>query len=370
MAVLMSYRRVFALACVVALAFTGMIGWLAHLQLNWLDSAPRGETENADVVGVARPSRRGSILDCRGTVLAMSVPVKVVCANPSLIFTQHIRISKTLAPLLGMEENALLPLILPRVRTNLLDGRLVTNSYVVLKRKVPLDTWHQITQAMAQVEVKFPGRRLNSSQKLAWDALRYKAIFSAEDYLRHYPGGCLGAHVLGYVSSVETNTDHGPVIVERGLSGIEMTCDHVLAGVNGWTTPSGRMAPKDGLNVVLTLDAAIQAIVEDELALAVEKYSASGGCAIVVRPFTGDILAMASVPTFDPNSPGRVANAWRNRAISDLIEPGSTFKIVTITACLEHGILSLDDTVDCERGRWWYGGMWLHDVHPLSLIHI
>ncbi|MGC8988634.1 MAG: peptidoglycan D,D-transpeptidase FtsI family protein [Verrucomicrobiia bacterium] len=361
------YRRMVVLTSAVTLAFVGLVGWLAHLQLHFSDDGPTPERSTVSS-RTARPGRRGAILDCRGTVLAMSVPTKMVCADPSLIFTQHVAIAKNLAPLLQMKELELLSLISPRIRTNSADGRLITNSYVVLKRKVPIDTWQQVTQAMARLEIKLPGRRIRSSQKLARDALRYRSVFGSDDYLRHYPSGTLAAHVLGYVSSAETNTDYGPVFEDRGLTGIELTCDKALAGVHGWAGTGGGVEPKEGLNVVLTLDATIQAIVEDELAAAMKKYSPAGACAIAVRPFTGDILAMASAPAFDPNSPASGVDGWRNRAISDLTEPGSTFKIVTITTCLEEGILTLEDTVDCEHGRWWYGGAWLHDVHPYGVL--
>lgn len=362
------YRRVLGLACLVVAAFVGLVVWLAHLQLPAPQRTPKTVRESNLPAGTPRPGRRGAVLDCRGSVLAMSVPTRTVCANPSLIFTQHVLVARTVAPLLQMRESDLLPLLLPRVRTNSTDGSLVTNSYVVLKRKVPIDSWQQINRAMSGLDIGFSGRKLRSSQKVALDALRRRAIFASEDYLRQYPSRMLAAHVLGYVTSTETNTNSGQVFEDKGVAGIELTCDRLLAGVHGWTGAGGGVAPKDGLNVVLTIDATIQAIAEDELALAMKKWSPAGACAIVMRPLNGDILALANAPSFDPNQPGTDPAGWRNRAISDLAEPGSTFKVVTITTCLNEGILSLEDTVNCENGQWWYGGAWLHDAHPYGVL--
>ncbi len=356
------------LSGLVVAAFVGLAIRLAHIQLAHSPALKQVRAAEALPDGAARPARRGSVLDCRGTALAVSVPTKTVCANPSLIFTQHVLVARTVAPLLDMRESEVLPLLLPRVRTNATDHTLTTNSYVVLKRKVALERWQQITQAMARLDAGFSGRRLRSSQKVALDGLRQRAIFGTDDYQRLYPSRMLAAHVIGYVASGETETDHGHVFQNHGVTGIELTCDKSLAGFHGWTGAGGGVTPRDGLDVVLTLDAAIQAIVEDELAEAMKTFSPVGACAVVVKPDTGDILALCSAPTFDPNQPATAAACWRNRAVSDLAEPGSTFKVVTITKCLDEGVLRLTDTVDCESGRWWHGGAWLHDVHPYGVL--
>jgi len=120
--------------------------------------------------------------------------------------------------------------------------------------------------------------------------------------------------------------------------------------------------PQDGLNVVLTIDSVVQHMVESALAEAAEKHTPLSISAIVVRPRTGEILALATLPNFDPNNPGAArADARRNRVIADLAEPGSTFKIVTVSGALNAGVVRLDDTLDCERGRFHYAGRVLHD---------
>jgi len=361
------YRRMLGLGGVLVLAFIGLAVWLGHLQLQ--HHAPmRPVTDVPNSGARLRPGRRGCILDCRGSALAVSVPTKTVCANPSLIFTQHVVVARTLAPLLGYRESELLPLLLPHVRTNSVTRRVVTNSYVVLKHKVALEQWQQITQAMAGLDLGQLTKRTRSSLKVARDALHERAVFGIDDHLRQFPSRTLAAHVVGFVASGETETDHGRVFEDHGVTGIELTYDQALCGVHGWTSPGEEVAPQDGANVVLTLDAAVQAIVEDELAAAMKKFLPVSACAVVLRPDTGDVLALANAPTFDPNRPGAGLAGSRNCAVSDLAEPGSTFKIVTITTAIDEGVLSLSDTVFCENGRWWYGGMWLHDVHPYGVL--
>src|SRR5262249_28936558 len=114
--------------------------------------------------------------------------------------------------------------------------------------------------------------------------------------------------------------------------------------------------------VVLTIDSVIQHIVETELVDAMDKHSPVSISGIVVRPRTGEILALATLPNYDPNIPNRAtADARRNRVITDVAEPGSTFKIVVISGALNDRTVSLADTYDCENGHFWFAGRNLHD---------
>lgn len=359
-------RRIAGLATLLVLAFLGLAGWLGFVQLVQHERLQKLAADNLHRK-ILRPARRGAILDRRGTVLATSVPTKTVCADPSLIYDHHDLVARTLAPVLDLTELDLWQSLQPRVRLST-NGVLVTNSYVILKRKVPLDQWQQVTQAMGHLDLGLAGQRVRSSLRLAANALRSKAIFGVEDHLRQYPSGSLAAHVLGYVSGGETETDHGRVFEDHGVTGIELTLDELLTGVHGWRKKGEDMAPTHGLNVVLTLDAIIQNIVEDELAKAYAQYSPEGVCALVVRPRTGEVLALANLPTFDPNDPGRGLEGQRNRAISDIFEPGSTFKIVTMATALNDRRLSLGETVFCENGRWLYGGRYLHDHRSHGML--
>ena len=129
--------------------------------------------------------------------------------------------------------------------------------------------------------------------------------------------------------------------------------------------------PHDGLNVVLTIDSVIQNIVETALAEAMEKHSPFSISGIVIRPRTGEILAMATLPNFDPNNPGASpADARRNRVITDVAEPGSTFKIVVVSGALNDGIVRLTDTFDCEHGHFHFAGRVLHDHESYGVLSV
>jgi cell division protein FtsI/penicillin-binding protein 2 len=169
-----------------------------------------------------------------------------------------------------------------------------------------------------------------------------------------------------------------------GRDGIELTLDSKLSGVRGWrmtgTDHRGRemvawreqdVEARDGLNVVLTLDSVVQHIVESELADAMAKHTPISISGIVIRPRTGEVLAMASLPTFDPNSPGRATlDERRNRVISDVVEPGSTFKIVVVSGALNDQLVRLSDIFDCEHGHFAFAGRVLHDHESFGLLSV
>lgn len=344
----------------LVLAFAGLGGWLGCLQLRQHDRFAKIAEANLGQK-LLRPPRRGGIFDARGNPLATSEPVKTVCADPSLIGGQYPLVARTLAPLLQLKELELREQLRPRLVTNA-NHKTVTNAYVVLRRKVPLTQWLQVTQAMAQL---YPGVNLNGlvlRERLALKALRHRSIFAEDSFVRRYPNGRLAAHALGYVATQDGETDQGQLLELRGWDGVELVFDKHLAGVPGWRRRGEDVAPRPGLNVVLTLDAGVQSILESELDKALHKYGAASGVAIAVRPLTGEVLALAVSPGFDPNCPAACPDFnRRNRAITDPVEPGSTFKVVVISGALDAGLVSLGDDVDCEHGRFSYGGRVLHD---------
>jgi cell division protein FtsI/penicillin-binding protein 2 len=356
----LAYRRLLLLAVLLTLAFAGLGGWVGYVQLGQrqrLSPLAHANLEHKSV----RPAPRGSIRDTRGNVLATSVPVKTVCADPSLLGPHRPLVARTLAPILELSEARLLQQFAPQLRTNAA-GKLITNAYVVLKHKVPLQQWQQVTQAMAGLTFGLDERKLKSRQRLALQAVREKAVFGEDDQLRQYPGRSLAAHVLGFVATEEAVTDQGHVVETRGVNGIELSCDKLLSGVHGWCDGGAEVAARRGLDVVLTLDAGVQNIVEAELEQAMQKYSPRSLSAIVVVPRTGAILALANLPTFDPNRPGVVpVENLRNRALSDPSEPGSTFKVVVVAGALDAQVVSLADTFDCEHGRFLFAGRSLGD---------
>ncbi len=322
---------------------------------------------------IQRQPMRGQILDTRGTPLAMSQPAKTICADPTLLGQFRPAVARALAPLLQTNESFLAERLTPRAREE--NGKTNTSKYVVLKRKVSMETWDKIRQTMADLNLGIDESKRPSRERLIYYNLRTKAIFAEEDQIRVYPGQRLAAHVLGYVASEDETS---------GLSGIECSFNNKLSGVPGWrkTELNKRqqeqvryrdqdVAPRDGLNVVLTLDAGLQNIVESELAVGLEHHSPISISCIMVRPRTGEILAMATLPNFDPNTPGSFAMCdLRNRVICDVAEPGSTFKIVAVTAVLNEGLASLNETFDCGMGRFFYAGRLLHDHRPYGMLSV
>jgi cell division protein FtsI/penicillin-binding protein 2 len=166
----------------------------------------------------------------------------------------------------------------------------------------------------------------------------------------------------------------------RGLSGLEFAYDDYLAGVDGLSVlqrdatgktvmpiASRTLEGKSGHDLILTVDHNIQIIAEEELAKGIAKFNAAGGNAIVLDPNSGEILAMASAPSFDANHATRYdADAWRIRPITDLYEPGSTFKIVTMAAALANGKKRLDDIIFCENGKYRLYGHEINDPEKMG----
>ncbi len=371
MIVATQYRKLYVLTFGLGMALAVLGGRLVDLQVVRHDEL-RGLAITNTVRTIARQPMRGQILDIRGNPLATSIPAKTVCADPSLLGDCRTVVAHALAPLLQTDEAWLAARLTPRVTE--INGKPHTSQYVILKGKVPLDAWEKIKQTMAQLSFGLDESKLKTRERTALRDVRTKAIFAEDDQIRVYPSQRLASHVLGYVSNDK----------ETGLSGIELAFNTNLSGVAGWrkTEMDKRqrelvayrdedVAPRDGLNVVLTLDAGLQAIVESELAVGMEKHSPISVSCVMVRPRTGEILAMATLPNFDPNQPGHSPmDALRNRVISDTAEPGSTFKIVVVSAGLNEHAVTLNDVFDCDMGHFAFAGRMLHDHEPFGLLTV
>jgi cell division protein FtsI/penicillin-binding protein 2 len=372
MTVLTKYGKLYAMALCLGGAL-GALGYrLVDLQIVRHEEFQALAQQNT-VRTIERRPVRGQIMDIRGTPLAMSQPAKVICADPTLIGPLRQSVAHILAPLLQSDEASLAERLLPRTFEE--NGKTNVSKYVVLKRKVPLATWEKIRQTMATLTFGVNESNLPSRDRFFYGNLRTKAIFPEDDQIRYYPGQRLAAHVVGYVAGNDEQT---------GLSGIECSFNTELAGVAGWrkTELDKRqrelvayrdedVAPRDGLNVVLTLDAGLQSIVESELAVGAEAHSPISLSCIMVRPRTGEILAMATLPNFDPNHPGAFPmDALRNRVIADEEEPGSTYKIVVVTAGLNERIITLDEQFNCGMGHFYYAGWPLRDHKPFGMLSV
>jgi cell division protein FtsI/penicillin-binding protein 2 len=234
---------------------------------------------------------------------------------------------------------------------------------------------------MQQLNFGLDEKILPRADRAFLNNLRRSAIFAEPDQLRVYPNGALASQVIGFSGAQETRAGDRILAQISGRDGIELTLNSTLSGVAGWrVTQTDRqqhelvalrdedVQARDGLNVVLTIDAAVQHIVESALAEAMQKHTPISVTGIVMRPRTGEILAMASLPNYDPNKANTITPEARDRCITDVIEPGSTFKIVAVSGALNENRVRLTDTFDCEQGHFAYAGRVLHDHEPFGLL--
>jgi cell division protein FtsI (penicillin-binding protein 3) len=278
--------------------------------------------------------RRGRILDRNGDELASTVDFDSIYCNPRQLAT--------------------VPDAAPR-----------------LAEVLAMDV-HDVQKVMAQTRYfAWLRRKATPAQSRAALALRLPGVGVRKEPGRVYPKGGLAATLLGYTS-----------VDGRGLEGLELGFDNVLRG-SGVQVPSirdsyGRELLVEGIvdtsaaagqDLVLSLDKYLTYITETALAEAVRKHHARAGVAVVMDPRTGDVLALANVPTYDPNDP-RDANAReaRNRAVTDQFEPGSVMKTFTFAAVLDAGRLRPEESFDCQMGAMAIGKHVIHDDHRLGVL--
>ncbi len=272
---------------------------------------------------------RGNIYDRNLKKLAVNVNTKSLFAIPPRIQDPH-KTAQLLSSVLNLETKEILSKLNQK------------NSFVWIKRK------------LNDIEVE-------EVKKLNLPGLDF-----LDENKRYYPRKKLASNLLGFAG-----------IDNQGLEGLELYFEKELKGLpslvilerdaSGGKIPFGikRFSNyQDGNSIVLTIDEVIQYITEEALDKAFYQYKAKTGVAIVVKPKTGEILAMAVRPSFDPNYFNRFSrDLWRNRAITDIYEPGSTFKIITIATALEEGVVKLDDQFYC-KGWIKYNGNIFHDIEP------
>jgi len=327
----------------VCLAFAGLFSLfsfrLVYLQMIKHDEYS-AEAAEKHVYKQQIYAERGAILDANGEVLAHNIPGETVVADAT-----HVNDASALVRLLA--ESLKLP-------ADELTEKLTGNRrYVVLKREVPSATTAALRQKL-------------QAQKL-------RGIYFERDSTRIYPNGSMLCHVIGF-----TDFDH------KGIQGVEASMEDYLHGQDGYRfiehNRAGQeivlyrgqeRAPRNGYQVNLTLDLNLQNIVENEIDAAMREYNPQKATIILMRPDTGEILAMANRPHYDLNERADAKpEEMKNRAIIDMMEPGSTFKIVTAAAALNEKRVRPDTTIFCENGLWNYGGRALHDHHGYGEISV
>ena len=320
----------------LVVAAVGLVSWtvaiearLVYLQVvRNADLSTRAERQQMRTV--AAPAKRGEILDRRGRVLAYSVDADSIYAVPSEIEQAR----KAVAALCGALEDCT-----SKEREAMLERFGRQRAFVYVRRQVSPDQ----------------ARRVK--------ALELEGIGFMKESRRFYPNKELASHLLGYVG-----------IDNTGLDGIESAYDSLIKGRPGTVliqTDARRHAfsrlekpPTTGGTLELSIDHYLQHIAERELRAGVEATGAQGGSAIVMDPWTGEILAMANWPSFNPNAYRQAReDARRNRSVQDLYEPGSTFKVVTASAAIEEKVVRPDDWIDVSAGHIRFPGRVIYDDH-------
>ena len=315
----MQLKRVMLLLGLLGAAFAGLGYRLVDLQVLRHDElSVKAEENTQHEYWLA--ARRGDILDVNGNLLATSVPVKTVCANPSLIVPEQAVVAQALAPLLQMNPAELAWRLTPRLVRNA-RGQTVTNglTYVRLEKNVSDDTWRKIQAVMTNLQFAADEKLLPKTNQMFYRNLRLAGVYTEPDQMRVYPNGPLACQVLGFSGEQERLVNDREISQIFGRDGIELAMNTKLSGVPGWrVTETDRqqheivgmrdedVEPCDGDNVVLTIDTAIQHIVENALVEAMQEHGPKSITGIVMRPKTGEILAMCSLPDYDHNRPNTV----------------------------------------------------------------
>lgn len=328
---------------------------LIHLQVAQADEYAAAASEN-HVNKQAIYARRGMITDAHGEPLAQNEPVKTVVADASLIKDQD-ALAELLSKPLDMPVDVLKQKLARQV-TIKATGKQEPARYIVLKKEVD--------EAIAS-EIQQMASKAKTSGVLA----NVEAIRFEQDFIRVYPNGHLLCHVLGYTNRENT-----------GVEGVERTMENYLRGNDGFRyierDRTGReIVPyrgqerdaRDGCSVRLTIDMGLQNIVETELDEAIKKFRPKNATIILMQPETGEILAMATRPNYNLNKQAGVPEEnRRNRSITDIVEPGSTFKIVTTAAALTERIVRPETMIFCENG--YYAWCKLNDHHPYAALSV
>jgi cell division protein FtsI (penicillin-binding protein 3) len=305
---------------------------LSYLQLFcYSDYLQRAQRQQQRVFEIS--PMRGTIYDRKGRELAVSLPMDSAFADPAEI-TEVRMVARLLSRVLDLPAEDL--------QTRIEQAR----TPVRLARKVPPEAVQRIND------------------------MNLKGVFFQKENRRVYPQRELAASVLGYVD-----------VDEKGNGGIEYALDKQILGRPGkmMVMADGRRqyydrteaAADPGASVTLTIDETIQYIAEKELARAIGETHAKAGTVLVEDPNSGELLAVANWPTFDPNNPGRYPDQDRiDRAVASAYEPGSTFKVITLAGAIENGVANPDELVDCQMGQILVAGRVIHDWKKFGVLSV
>jgi cell division protein FtsI (penicillin-binding protein 3) len=327
--------RLFICAAFFGLWTVGIEARLLYLQVyQHAEMMARANRQQLEVVKL--PAKRGEIVDRAGHVLATSVDADTIAADPAEVVD---------------------PIRAAALICGALDGCTSQQRAVMADR------------LSSRSHFAYLARQISSEEMRRVRALDLQGLLYYKESRRYYPKRELAAHVLGYVG-----------LDNVGLGGLESAFDKRIRGREGqmlvqkdarqhaMLTREERL-PTAGDGLELTIDEYLQYVADRELRAGVAENAAAAGSAVIMEPRTGEILALANWPTFNPNAFGAAdENARRNRAIQDLYEPGSTFKIVTASAAIEEGLITPDDPINCSPGYITFGPRTIRDTHEYGVL--
>lgn len=309
-----------------------VVGRLSYLQLFcYSEYFAKAQHQQQRIFEIS--PKRGTIYDRKGRELAVSLPMDSVFADPTDI-TDAGMVARLLSRVLNIPADD----IETKIRQS--------HSPVRLAKKLAPQTVQRI------------------------EDMNLRGVFFQKENRRMYPQRELAANVLGYVD-----------VDEKGIGGIEYSLDKQIRGRPGrmMVVADGRRhwydrtesAADPGASVVLSIDETLQYIAEKELARAIQDTRAKSGAIVIQDPNTGELLGVANWPTFDPNDAGSYPDDVRtDRAVSAAYEPGSTFKVITLTGAIENGITNADELVDCQMGLIVVAGRLIHDHKPYGILTV
>jgi cell division protein FtsI (penicillin-binding protein 3) len=327
-----SWRRRVLLLMVLS-GFAVLLGRSVYLQAMHTDFLQqKGDARYSRTMSLS--AHRGMITDRHGEPLAISTPVESIWASPPDVEAESTQLKK-LAELLGIKQADL--------HKKLSKDR----SFVYLKRRMPPP------DAARVMQLGIPG------------------VFMQREYRRYYPAAEVTAHLVGFTGIDDKGQEGMELVFQKWLSG-KSGSRHVLKDRRGHIVEDleAVKVPQDGHDLALSIDRNIQYLAHRELARAIEEHKAKAGAIVVLDAKSGEVLAMANQPVYNPNNPVKIAGKSRNRAIVDIFEPGSTLKPFTAAAALEAGTFKAESHIETAPGYMRIGSATIHDAHPQGMLTV
>jgi len=316
----------------------GLIGLLArgiYLQVIHNDFLQqKGDARYGRVIDIN--AHRGMISDRHGEPLAISTPVESIWASPQDVEASTKQIIQ-LAMILGMNADEL--------KKRMFDS---SRDFIYLKRQLPPEQAEKVIR------------------------LGIEGVSLKREYRRYYPGGEVTSHLLGF-TDVDDNGQEGIELALQAQLGGKPGSQRVIKDRRGHIVEDveSLRAPKEGSDIALSLDSKIQFLAYREIKQAVEQHKAKAGSIVVLDAKTGEVLALANWPSYNPNNREKPSvNLLRNHVVTDLFEPGSTMKPFTVAAALELGKFTPNTLINTEHGVYTVGGRKIHDTHPEAMLTV